>query len=99
MNYAELDQVSAIADLQAFDGELIEINGQKMRAHVELGSISQEASMMGLDNREQSITATIINRGTTASPGDELIRKSQRYRITEVTPAGTQVSVLTAVND
>jgi hypothetical protein len=99
MNYAEQDQVAAIGDLLAFDGELIEVSGQKMRAHIELGTVSKDASMHGLDNREQEITATIINRGAMPNPGDQLIRRNQRFRITEVSPAGNQVSVLTAVND
>jgi hypothetical protein len=99
MNYAEQDQVAAIGDLIAFDGEEIEVSGHKMRAHIELGTVSKEASMRGLDNREQELTATIINRGEMPNPGDELIRRKQRFRITEVSPAGNQVSVLTAVND
>jgi hypothetical protein len=98
MNYAERDQVAAIGDLIAFDGELIEVNGQKMRAHIELGTVSKDASITGLDNREQEITATIINRGE-INPGDKLIRDKQRFTIREISPAGNQVSVLTAVND
>jgi hypothetical protein len=96
ITYAEKDQVSAIRDLIAFDGELIHIGGEPIRAHVVVGEISQEAEEHGLHNREEEMTATIINREG-IDFNNSALRKGKHYRITGIDSQGEQVSTLSLV--
>lgn len=100
MNYSARDQAAAVGDLIAFDGEMIEIGGHKYKAHIERGPIRAEASDLGLDNREEELTATILNRGSSPIKHDhQVIFKGKRYRITEIKPEGRLVTTLTLTND
>jgi len=99
MNYADEDQAAAIADLIAFAGTMIEIGGIKSRAYVQPGNQTQTASEFGLDNRENEITATIVNRRPAPSFFDSVLYKGQRYRITQMEPTGEKVLTLTCIND
>ena len=99
MNYASQDQIAAIGDLIAFDGELISVNGQNVRAHVERGGISAEASEFGLDNRDQEVTATVVTRGMPLIDFDSPVKvRGSSYRITAINPAGDYISTLTLEN-
>lgn len=99
MSYAAQDQASAVSDLIAFDGELIEVGGHKYRAHIERGAIGQDGSIYGLDNREESVTATLVHRGTPPAIKDDVLLRGKRYRITEINPEGELVASLSLTND
>jgi hypothetical protein len=100
MSFAGQDHAAAIADLIAIDGKLIEINGRKIKAHVIEGITSQEASEFGLNNRDQEITAIIVNRNNDQYRiEDRAIYKGIKRRITEIEPSGEHVLQLTLEND
>lgn len=100
MSYSAKDQAAAVADLIAFDGETIEIGGHKYRAHIERGIQSTEASEFGLDNREEELTATIVNRGNSPIRFSDPVKfKGKPYSITEIKPEGRLVTTLTLRND
>lgn len=100
MSYAAKDQAAAVGDLIALDGEMIEIGGHKYKAHIERGPITQGASEFGLDNREEELTATILNRGSHPLKHTDPVKfKGRPYQITEIKPEGRLVTTLTLRND
>lgn len=99
MSYVADDQEAAISDLIAFTGELIEIDGQKTMAHIQRGEITQDASEVGLDNRDDSITATIINKGSIPNFSASVLYRGKPYSISSISPEGERVLSLTLTND
>lgn len=99
MSYANDDLAAAVTDLIAFDGDMIEIDGIKHRAKIDRGAGSYEASEFGLDNREQTLTAVIVNRGTIPTFKSPVKYRHQPYRITSIEPSGESVLTLTLTND
>jgi hypothetical protein len=99
MSYATLDHQAALADLIAFEGKMIEIDGVKMRAIIEQGDTSFEASEFGIDNRESTLTATILNRGTTPRKQAPVFYQGQKYRITAIKPDGERILSIDLTND
>ncbi len=99
MNYADADHVAAISDLIEFQGEPIEIDGHKMKAVIERGAITQEASVSGLDNREETIRATILNKGTIPSHSAPVLYRGRKLSIEEIEQEGDRVLTLTLTND
>lgn len=100
MSFAGKDHSAAIGDLIAIEGKMIEINGRKVMAHIVEGSTSQEASDFGLDNRDQEITAIIVNRGNEQYRiNDTGIYKGIKRRISGIEPSGDSVLSITLEND
>mgnify|MGYP003655358909 CR=1 FL=1 len=99
MSYAAKDHVSAIRDLIAFNGKMISIGGQNVRAIIEGIQTGMEASEFGLDNREETLTATMINRGFKAEFGTPVIYKGRNFRITEIDTDDESVLTVSLTND
>lgn len=99
MNYADADHVAAISDLIEFQGEPIEIDGHKMKAIIERGTITQEASITGLDNREETLKATILNKGTIPSHSAPVVYRGRKLQIDEIEQEGDRVLTLSLRND
>lgn len=99
MSYIHDDHAAAIGDLIAFDGDLIEVDGQKMKAHIERGEITQDASEFGIDNREESLNATIVNNGSIPSFSAPVKYRGNHYRIETITPSGERVITLSLIHD
>jgi hypothetical protein len=100
MSFAGQDHAAAIADLIAIEGKLIEINGRKVKAHIIEGNVTQEASEFGLDNRDQELTAIIVNRNNDQySIEDRAIYKGIKRKVTQIDPSGDHVLTITLEND
>jgi hypothetical protein len=100
MSFAGQDHAAAISDLIAIEGKTIEINGRKIKAHIIEGNTTQEASEFGLNNRDQELTAIIVNRGGDLYQiEDRAIYKGIRRKVTEIDPSGDHVLALTLEND
>jgi hypothetical protein len=100
MSFAGQDHAAAIADLIAIEGKLIEINGRKVKAHIIEGNVTQEASEFGLDNRDQELTAIIVNRNNDQYRiEDRAIYKGIKRRVTQIDPSGDHVLTITLEND
>lgn len=99
MSYSDSDHVAAIADLIAFEGKPIEIDGFKMKAIIERDTITQEGSEFGLDNREETIKATILNKGTIPSHSAPVFYRGSKYRIGDIDIAGEKILTLSLTND
>lgn len=99
MSYADSDHAAAIADLIAFEGRSIEIDGVKMKAIIERDTTNFEASEFGIDNREESLTASIINKGTIPSKDAPVFYRGQRFKITTIEEAGEKILNIGLTND
>ena len=99
MSYADADHVAALSDIIAFEGKLIEIDGRKMKALIERDATSREASEFGIDNREETLTATIVNTGTIPSFSAPVVYRGMNYRITGIEPEGERILTLSLTND
>lgn len=100
MSFAGQDHAAAIADLIAIEGKLIEINGRKVKAHIIEGNTTQEASEFGLNNRDQELTAIIVNRNNDQYRiEDRAFFKGIKRKITEIEPSGDHVLTITLEND
>jgi|AntAceMinimDraft_1070359.scaffolds.fasta_scaffold15460_4 hypothetical protein len=99
MSYARNDQVSAVSDLIAMDGEVINIAGRNYRAHIEVGANTMEASEFGLHSRDETILATIINRGDPPRETESAMRGGKKYRISSINKSGEKILTLTLTND
>ena len=100
MSFAGQDHAAAIADLIAIEGKLIEINGRKFKAHIIEGIVTQQASEFGIDNRDQELTAIIVNRENLEFKSqDPAIYKGIKRRITDIDPSGDHVLTITFEND
>ena len=98
MNFAGMDQAAAVADLIAFDGRVIEIDGRKYKAHIEPGVTEAEASVYGLDNRDRQLKATIVNRSEPPKLNSPVIVDGERYNLDRIEAAGRYVSILELSN-
>jgi hypothetical protein len=99
MSYASADHAAAVGDLLEFDSSLIEIDGRKFKAHIERGEITQDASEVGLDNREETLNATIVNNGFIPKFSAPVLYRGNAYRIQGITPEGERVLTLNLTND
>ena len=100
MEYADLDQRAAVSDLIAFSGKIITVGGVNVKAYVEQDSSSYSAGEFGLDNRDESIKATLTTRGL--KPIDfmtPVIYKGKKYRVTQIDPSSDEVTTLSLSND
>ncbi len=99
MSYAESDQAAAISDLIAFEGKPIEIDGRKMKAIIERGGTSYDASEFGIDNRDEDLTATIINKGTIPSREAPVFYRGRKFKITGIDSQNEKILSLSLTND
>lgn len=99
MSYAESDQVAAISDLIAFEGKPIEIDGKKMKAIVERGATSYGASEFGIDNRDEELTATIINKGEIPRKDAPVFYRGKKLKITGIDAQGEKIISISLTND
>ena len=99
MSYADLDHQSAVSDLIAFEGKPIEIDGNKLKAIIEREETSFEASEFGIDNREETLKATILNKGKIPSKDAPVFYLGQRFRITSIEPEGERILTINLTND
>lgn len=98
MSFSGKDQAAAVADLIAFDGRVIEINGRKYKAHIEPGVTEAEASVYGLDNRDRQLKATIVNRSEPPKINSPVIVDGEKYNLDRIEAAGRYVSILDLSN-
>ena len=99
MSYAGQDHAAAVSDLIEFDSDMIEIGGRKYKAHIERGQITQDASELGLDNREESLNATIVNQGSMPDFETPVRYRGKAFKITGITPEGEKIITLNLSND
>ena len=100
ISYAAKDHSAAISDLIAIDGKVIEINGKKLTAHIIEGGNTQEASEFGLDNRDQEMTALIVNRSNDVFRiNDPAIYRGKKQRVVSTDQLGDEILSITLAND
>ena len=98
MSFSGKDQAAAVADLIAFDGRVIEIDGRKYKAHIEPGVTEAEANVYGLDNRDRQLKATIVNRSEPPKINSPVIVDGEKYNLDRIEAAGRYVSILDLSN-